>query len=128
MAKKKFSIEYALGHTSPSRLWNHLQSETGLEGWFADRVDQEEKDYTFYWGEAQQQASLISMRRDVYVRYRWWDDEPHAFFEMRISKSELTDVTTLTITDFASDTDEQDELTDLWDQQVDSLKRTMGIN
>jgi hypothetical protein len=128
MAKKKFTVEYSLGHTAPSRLWNHLQSDTGLEGWFADRVELDEKDYTFYWGEAEQHASLISMRRDVYVRYRWWDDEPHAFFEMRIIKSELTDETTLIITDFASDPDDQDELIDLWDQQIENLKRILGVN
>ena len=128
MAKKKFTVEYSLGHTAPSRLWNHLQSDTGLEGWFADRVELDEKDYTFYWGEAEQHASLISMRRDVYVRYRWWDDEPHAFFEMRITKSELTDETTLIITDFASDPDDQDELIDLWDQQIENWKRILGVN
>ena len=62
------------------------------------------------------------------LKQEWKGGLPHAFFEMRISKSELTDMTTLIITDFATDNDEQDELTDLWDQQVDSLKRTMGIN
>ena len=117
-----------MGHTAPSRLWNHLQSDAGLEGWFADRVDQSEKEYTFYWGEAEQHASLVSMRRDVYVRYRWSDDETHTFFEMRITRSELTDVTTLSITDFATDDDDKSELTDLWDQQVESLKRLLGVN
>lgn len=128
MAKNKFIVEYTLGHTSLGRLWNHLQSDAGLEGWFADRVEQDEKNYTFYWGEAEQHASLISMRRDVYVRYRWCDDEPHTFFEMRIIKSELTDETTLIITDFASDPDDQDELTNLWNQQIENLKRILGVN
>ena len=37
-------------------------------------------------------------------------------------------MTTLTITDYADDADDQDELTDLWDHQIDNLKRTLGIN
>ena len=128
MGKIKFNIEYDLGHTSSSRLWSYLQSDTGLESWFADRVEQDGKSFTFHWGDATQVASLVSMRRDVYVRYHWNDDTDRSFFEMRISKSELTDMTTLTITDHADDAEDQDELTDLWDQQIDNLKRTLGIN
>ena len=128
MGNIKFNIEYDLGHTAPSRLWSHLQSDTGLESWFADRVDQNGKRFTFYWGDSSQEAALVSMRRDVYVRYHWNDDTERSFFEMRISKSELTDMTTLTITDYADDADDQDELTDLWDHQIDNLKRTLGIN
>ncbi len=128
MAKTKFNLEYALGRTAPSRVWGHLNSASGLEGWFADQVDQDGKLFTFHWGNSSQQASLVSMRRDVYVRYRWNDDQERTFFEMRISKSELTDETTLSVTDYADDQDDQDELTDLWDQQVDNLKRTLGVS
>ena len=70
----------------------------------------------------------MSLRRDVYVRYRWNDDQERTFFEMRISKSELTDETTLSVTDYADNDDDQKELTDLWDQQVDNLKRSLGVS
>jgi len=128
MPKTKFNLEYSLGHTSPSRLWNHLHTDAGLESWFADRVEQDGKQFTFHWGEASQRASLVSLRRDVYVRYRWNDDQERTFFEMRISKSELTDETTLSVTDYADNDDDQEELTDLWNQQVDNLKRSLGVS
>lgn len=127
MAKIKFNIEYSLGHVAPSRVWSHLQTSAGLESWFADRVEQDGKLFTFHWGDASQQASLVSMRRDVYVRYKWNDDNEKTFFEMRISKSELTDETTLSVTDNAVDDDDRDELSDLWDQQVENLKRILGV-
>ena len=128
MGKTKFTLEYALGHAAPSRLWNYLQTSSGLGEWFADSVEQDGKQYTFSWGDAVQQAALVSMRRDVYVRFHWNDDPERTYFEMRLSRSELTDETTLTVTDHAEDSDDQDELTDLWNQQVDSLKRILGIN
>lgn len=128
MAKIKFTIEYAMGHTSASRLWGFLHNVPGLEAWFADRVEQDGKHYVFYWGDAMQEAALVSMRRDVYVRFHWVDDEERTFFEIRIGHSELTDETSLTITDFADDKDDAAELTELWNQQVDNLKRNIGIN
>jgi len=128
MAKNKFCVEYSLGHASPTRVWPYLCQVQGLEAWFADRVDQDGKKFSFHWGDTSQDAALLSMRRDVYVRYRWNTDEPHIFFELRISHGELTDETTLTVTDHAADDDEQDDLTDLWDQQVDKLRRNLGIN
>ena len=38
MERKKIHLEYLLNATSKSILWAAISTPTGLEGWFADRV------------------------------------------------------------------------------------------
>ncbi|MGL5773646.1 MAG: START-like domain-containing protein, partial [Bacteroidales bacterium] len=61
-----------------------------------------------------------------FIRFRWEDEEqPGAFFEFKISKSEITKDATLLITDNAYN-DEENDCIDLWNTQVDSLRRVLG--
>lgn len=61
------------------------------------------------------------------VRYRWVDEEdPNAYFEFIIHNIELTGSTALEITDF-TEPDEKADSIGLWDSQVETLKRTLGI-
>ena len=55
-----------------------------------------------------------------------WDDETsRAYFEMSISVNEMTDDTTLIVTDYA-EPDELDDSKELWETQVDTLRRAIG--
>ena len=56
------------------------------------------------------------------------EDDPNekTFFELRIAASELTNDTVLSITDFAAAEDISDSK-ELWDHQVDSLRRKLGV-
>ena len=52
MERKKIHLEYLLNATSKSILWAAISTPTGLEGWFADRVQSDDKTVTFF-GEKQ---------------------------------------------------------------------------
>ncbi len=127
MNKEKFVVEYDFKKVSPSLLWNFISTASGLSEWFADRVDSDDKEFTFYWNKTPQRAVLVAMRSGVFVRFHWIDDEnERTFFEMRIASSELTSTTVVTITDFA-EPDETDDLKELWENEVDRLRRKLGV-
>lgn len=131
MAKTKFVLEYDMHGASVTLLWQYIHLPQGLELWFADRVDQSGKTFTFYWDDESHQAQLLSMRSGVYMRFRWAADAQlpeRPYFEIRISASELTGNKALLITDFADGDDEQLELQSIWDQQVDLLSRQLGFS
>lgn len=126
MSKTKYTIEYNLKSIPVMLLWTYLSTPNGLSQWFADKVSQTGKTFTFTWDKSESKAYQIGIRMGGYIRMRWEeDDDEKYFFELKISVSELTDATMLVITDFAH-TDEIAESKDLWNHQVDSLKRILG--
>ncbi len=54
MEKEKIHLEYPLNATSKTILWNVISTPTGLEGWFADSVQSDDKTVTFFWGKTEQ--------------------------------------------------------------------------
>ena len=124
---EKFTVEYIFNKVSPAILWNCISTPDGLSSWFADNVDHVGKDFSFTWNNHTQQARLLKSVSDEMVRFRWEDSEiPRSFFEMRITNSEITGSRNLQITDFAVDEDERKEITELWHNQIKSLKRVLG--
>lgn len=128
MDRKKIHLEYLLNATSKSILWSAISTPTGLEGWFADRVQSEEKRVAFFWGKAEKrEAEIVAMRAYSFIRFHWLDDENERdYFELKMSNSELTNDYVLEITDFA-DADEVTDLEELWESQVETLRRTCGF-
>lgn len=127
MKKEKFHIEYVFDKVSRRSLWNHVTTPPGLSSWFADDVFINNSVYTFKWDKEEEQAEVISVKPEVSVRYHWLEDEEtQSYFEFKIHTIELTGATALEITDFA-EPDEKEDAIDLWDSQVDMLKRTLGI-
>lgn len=127
MKKEKFHIEYIFDKVSRRSLWNHLTTPPGLSSWFADDVLIDDKVYTFCWNKDEQQAEVVDLKPEISIRYRWTDeDSEHAYFEFIIHTVELTGATALEITDFAEPGEKKDSI-DLWDTQVEELKRTLGI-
>lgn len=128
MKKEKIHLEYLLNATSKNILWSAISTPTGLEDWFADRVQSDDKTVIFYWGKTEQrQASIIAIRAYSFIRFRWLDDEnEREYFEIKMNNNELTGDYVLEITDFA-DSDEVDDLKELWDSQVGKLRRTCGF-
>lgn len=127
MNKEKFVIEYDFKKISPSLLWSFLSSAPNLEEWFADRVEQNDKMYTFYWNKTPQVAQLVGSRIGVFVRFHWVDDvNEKSFFELRITTSELTGATMLAVTDHA-DRAELDDQRELWDNEIERLQRRLGV-
>ncbi|MEG1545532.1 MAG: START-like domain-containing protein [Tannerellaceae bacterium] len=127
MKKEKFHIEYIFDTVSQRSLWKHLTTSSGLSSWFAQEVTINERTYTFRWEKDEQQANVLAQKYESSIRYQWTDEEdPNAYFEFIIHRIELTGSTALEITDFAEPGDKADAI-NLWDTQVDELKRTLGI-
>lgn len=128
MEREKIHLEYLLHATSRNILWAAISTPAGLERWFADRVESDERTVTFGWGRSERrQAEIIAMRAYSFIRFRWRDAErPREFFELKMSYSEITQDYVLEITDFA-EADEADDLRDLWDSQVETLRRVCGF-
>ena len=126
MKKEKFHIEYVFEKVSKRSLWNHLTTPPGLSSWFADNVDIQGDTYTFTWDKTQEKAQVVLMKPEVWVRYKWEYEAENVYFEFRIHTIELTGAVALEITDFAESSEKRDAIS-LWDSQVDTLKRTLGV-
>lgn len=128
MDRKKIHLEYLLNATSKSILWSAISTPTGLESWFADRVQSDEKRVAFFWGKTEKrEAEIVAMRAYSFIRFHWLDDKNERdYFELKMSNSELTNDYVLEITDFA-DADEVTDLEELWESQVETLRRTCGF-
>ena len=127
MNKEKFVIEYELKCVSPALLWPYIGTKSGLADWFADDVQSDGKQFTFFWNKTSQEAHQIAVRTGLYIRFHWVDDEEsRSYFELRITTSELTGATMLVVTDFAYP-DEMADSRDLWDHQIETLRRKLGV-
>jgi hypothetical protein len=128
MGMEKFHIEFVFGEISINSLWNMISTVDGLSGWLADRVQIiDNSQYIFRWDKAESKASLVGMKVASYIRLKWdEDDTPDTYFELRIHQLELTKDITLEVTDF-SDPEEKADSIFLWESQVETLKRKLGI-
>jgi hypothetical protein len=124
--KRIFTLDYPIGSTVAS-LYAKLSTEEGLGSWFAERAERDGRTFTFFWQKTPQRADLLAEKENRFVRFRW-EDEPDndAYFEFAIGRQELTGEVTLSITDFAADSEVEDA-GHLWDICVKELKRTLGV-
>jgi Activator of Hsp90 ATPase homolog 1-like protein. len=125
MNKEKFHIEYIFDKVSKKSLWNHLTTPPGLSSWFSDDVTIDGDSYVFKWDKEEQRAEVLSIKPEISIRYRWEEEAPF-YFEFMIHTVELTGSIALEITDFAEPNEKEDAI-DLWDSQIEVLKRTLGI-
>ena len=126
MSKEKIYIEYPLKGSAPM-IWKHIGTAAGLSPWFADRVENIDRTFSFYWGKSEMRvALLVAQRNGVYVKFRWEDESANTYFEMRIAYNELTREHTLEVTDFAEKGEAEDQK-DLWDSQIENLRRQSGM-
>ena len=128
MAAKNNRIMYTLEYPvrcSPNILFEFLSTPLGLSEWFADKVDQKEKSFTFYWNGSGDHAEMVEQIDNNYIRFRWDYYDENEFFELRTEQSDVTSETILKITDFAEkgDIDDQEQL---WNSQVETLKHRIG--
>ena len=119
------SIEFLI-NTSPKLLWSRISTASGLSDWFAKDVNIKGDEYTFFWDGSSQKAILVSSKKEKFVRFRWEYDNDDKYFEMSILIDKLTNQSTLLITDFANDKDEEAETKNLWENLINKLRRTTG--
>jgi len=96
-----------------------------LAQWFADDVTIKDQLYTFSWDDETQDAKLLTMKENKFVRFRWTDDDPQSYFEMEIIQDELTNDVALGITDFALEENIR-ERTLIWNNQIAYLIGVLG--
>ena len=133
MGKQRIDIEYPLNTKSPNIVWELISSAHGLKRWIADYVEEADGVFTFTWGEpwTEQDVRKARLIEDVkydHIKLKWdFDDETdETFWEMRIAKSEVTNLLTLLITDYA-DEEDADALKILWESNLDRLHRASGL-
>ena len=122
----KYSLEFPI-NSSVSILYKRLSSPSGLAEWFADDVIVKEKTFTFFWEGSEQEAKLLKLKTDHFIRFKWEEnDTKEDYFEFLIQVDEMTSDVSLIITDFAIDEQDQDEQTSLWSKQISLLKMAIG--
>jgi uncharacterized protein YndB with AHSA1/START domain len=126
MNKVKFELEIPI-HASPHMLYQYISSPSNLQEWFADKVNSRGKLYSFIWDGEEEKAELITKKSEQRIRFKWIESEgDDSFFEIKIQVDALTKDVSLIITDFADDEDEVEESKQLWENQIDELRHTIG--
>lgn len=127
MKRTEFKIEYQLKTASLNVLWNSISTPLGLSEWFADGVTVNDSEFTFCWEKNEQTAFLVQTKPNVSVRFQWEEDlDTEFYFELKIVVLEVTGELALIITDFA-EKNEKEDLTLLWNKQIEVLCRKTGI-
>ncbi len=128
MGKEKIQMEFMLKSGSGNIVWNIISTASGLETWFADKVTLKDKTFIFQWGKSEiKKATILNYRVNNFIKMKWEDeDDPKAYFELKLIYNELTKEYTLEVVDFAYK-DEIEDQQDLWSSQIDNLKRVSGL-
>ena len=122
----KYTLEFPI-NSSVNILYKRLSTPSGLAEWFADDVVIKDKVFTFYWDGSEQNAKLLKLKTNQFIRFKWEDiDAKEDYFEFLIQIDEMTADVSLIITDFAEDEQEQEEQSQLWEKQISTLKRAIG--
>lgn len=127
MAQKQlYTLEYPV-RCSPVILYEFLATPAGLQEWFADKVDERDNVFSFSWNGSDEYAEVLESETEKYIRFHWLQAPQEEYFEFRIEKSEVTNLTILVVKDFAEKKDIKDQ-SRLWDYQVKELFHRLGSN
>ena len=119
-----YTLEYPV-RCSPSILYEFLSTPAGLQEWFADRVDERDHVFSFTWNGSTDKAEVLETEEDKVIKFHWLAAPKEEFFEFRIEKSEVTNLTILVIKDFAEKKEIADQ-SQLWESQVKELFHRLG--
>ncbi len=125
MSKKQlYTLEYPV-RSSPNILFEFLSTSSGLQEWFADKVDDQDGVSSFSWNGDEETAEVVDSEEDKFIRFHWTHAPKGEYFEFRIERSEVTNQTILIINDFAEKKEIKDQ-TRLWDHQLKDLFHRIG--
>jgi uncharacterized protein YndB with AHSA1/START domain len=126
MNKVKYEVEIPI-HASPNMLYQYISSPSNLQEWFADKVNSRGKIFSFIWDGVEEEAELIIKKAGERIRFKWLESKgDDSFFEIKIQVDALTKDVSLIVTDFADDEDEVEESKQLWENQIEELRHTIG--
>ena len=127
MSKKQlYTLEFPI-RCSPTILYEFLSTSSGLQEWFADKVDDQDGIFYFSWSGSEETAEVLEKEEDRFIRFHWSHAPKEEYFEFRIEKSEVNNQTILVINDFADKKEIKDQ-SRLWDHQVKDLFHRLGSN
>ena len=124
-SKNIFQIEFPI-RSSLRILFNQISTPSGLSEWFADNVNLNGKNYTFFWDGDDQEAELLSKKNNQSIKFRWTDEPKDTFFELKIVVDDITQDISLIVTDFAEDEEDKEEAKLLWNKQIEKLRQSIG--
>lgn len=125
MSKKvRYTLEYPV-RCSPSILYEFLSTSTGLQEWFADKVEDKDGRFSFAWNGSSEEAEVVESEENKSIRFHWLNSPKDEYFEFSIDKSEVTNQTILVINDFADKKEIKDQ-SRLWETQVKDLFHRLG--
>ena len=124
-SKNIFQIEFPI-RSSLKILFNQISTPSGLSEWFADNVNLNGKNYTFFWDGDEQEAELLTKKNNQSIKFRWTDEPKDTFFELKIIVDDITQDISLIITDFAEDNEDEEEAKLLWNKQIEKLRQSIG--
>ncbi len=126
MSKKQlFTLEFPV-RSSPAILFEFLATASGLQEWFADKVDEWENVFSFSWnGGTPDKAEILDQEENKFIRFRWLHSEKNEYFEFCIEKTEISNQTVLIIKDFAEKNEIKDQ-SQLWGYQIKELFHRIG--
>lgn len=124
-SKNIFQIEYPI-RSSLRILFNQISTPSGLSEWFADNVNLNGKNYTFFWDGDEQEAELLSKKNNQSIKFRWTDEPKETYFELKIVVDDITQDISLIVTDFAEDEEDEEEAKLLWNKQIEKLRQSIG--
>ena len=68
MGRVKIEMEFEV-RSSPNILFNHIGTASGLEEWFADKVNVKGKNsYSFFWDGKEEAAELVKKTPKLYTK------------------------------------------------------------
>ena len=88
---------------------------------------------TFTWGHPwtdrdTKVSKLLELVENSHIKMKWdyQEDDPDAYWEMRIEKNEFTGNLTFLVTDYA-DPEDINDLSDIWDANMERFHRITGF-
>ena len=128
MAKFKFTAEFEL-KASPKVLFPYLSSASGLQQWFAAKVNMRgSQSYDFLWDGESHPAKQTVLRVNKASRFDFQEEgevRDLNYVEFKIEQSELTQTTFLKVSDYSTN-DDTAELEELWEGLIHKLKEVAG--
>lgn len=132
MEKQRIHMEYGLRSNSANIIWSLISTHGGLRQWIADYVEEDGDGFIFTWGDKDKEhetrkARIIDLEKPERIRLRWEDEtDAEAYWEIRITRSDLTNDYIMEITDYA-EADEADYMRDIWERNYEALHRNTGL-
>lgn len=71
--KIRYELEFPI-NSSPQLLYQYISILSGLQEWFADKVNSRGEFFTFIWDDVEEFARLASKKSGEKIKFKWIDD------------------------------------------------------